>query len=72
MRLLFARHNVRIFRFVLRMVGNEATAEDLVNEVFLEHIVADNVCPSASLVTPSLASRASTTGTPTSRKRSTR
>ncbi len=35
-RLLFARHNVRVFRFLLRIVGDEATAEDLVNEVFLE------------------------------------
>jgi RNA polymerase sigma-70 factor (ECF subfamily) len=36
MRLLFARHNVRVFRFLVRIVGNEATAEDLLNEVFLE------------------------------------
>ncbi len=35
-RLLFARHNVRVFRFLLRIIGDEATAEDLVNEVFLE------------------------------------
>jgi RNA polymerase sigma-70 factor (ECF subfamily) len=35
-RLLFARHNVRVFRFLLRIIGNEATAEDLLNEVFLE------------------------------------
>jgi RNA polymerase sigma-70 factor (ECF subfamily) len=36
MRLLFARHNVRVFRFLLRIVGNEATAEELVTEVFLD------------------------------------
>jgi RNA polymerase sigma-70 factor, ECF subfamily len=36
MRTLFARHHVKVFRFVLRMVNNEATAEDVVNEVFLE------------------------------------
>lgn len=36
LRLLFARHNVRVFRFLRRMVGNEATAEDLLSEVFLE------------------------------------
>jgi RNA polymerase sigma-70 factor (ECF subfamily) len=36
MRLLFARHNVRVFRFLVRIVNNEATAEDLLNEVFLE------------------------------------
>jgi RNA polymerase sigma-70 factor, ECF subfamily len=36
MRLLFARHNVKVYRFVLRIVGNEATAEDLLNEVFVE------------------------------------
>jgi RNA polymerase sigma-70 factor (ECF subfamily) len=36
MRILFGRHQMRVFRFLLRMVGNQATAEDLVNEVFLE------------------------------------
>jgi RNA polymerase sigma-70 factor (ECF subfamily) len=36
MRLLFVRHNLRIFHFLLRIVGNEATAEDLLNEVFLD------------------------------------
>lgn len=36
MRLLFARHNVRVFRFLKRMVGNDATAEDLLSDVFLE------------------------------------
>ena len=36
MRILFARHNVRVFRFVLRIVANEATAEDVVSEVFIE------------------------------------
>jgi RNA polymerase sigma-70 factor, ECF subfamily len=36
MRVLFARHNVRVFRFLLRLVGNDATAEDLLNEVFVD------------------------------------
>ena len=36
MRLLYARHNVRVFRFLLRIVGNDASAEDLLNEVFVE------------------------------------
>ena len=36
MRLLYARHNVRVFRFLMRLVGNEASAEDLVNEVFVD------------------------------------
>lgn len=36
MRVLFGRHRVRVYRFLLRMVGNQETAEDLVNEVFLE------------------------------------
>jgi RNA polymerase sigma-70 factor (ECF subfamily) len=36
MRLLFARHNLRVFRFILRMVGNEVTAEDLVADVFVD------------------------------------
>jgi RNA polymerase sigma-70 factor (ECF subfamily) len=36
MRTLFARHSTRVFRFLLRIVGNTATAEDLVSETFLE------------------------------------
>jgi RNA polymerase sigma-70 factor (ECF subfamily) len=37
LQVLFGRHNVRIFRFVLRFLNNdEATAEDLVSEVFLD------------------------------------
>jgi RNA polymerase sigma-70 factor (ECF subfamily) len=35
-RVLFARHNVRVFRFLLRFVGDDATAEDLVSEVFID------------------------------------
>ena len=35
-RTLFGRHQVRVFRFVLRMVGDPMVAEDLVNETFLE------------------------------------
>jgi RNA polymerase sigma-70 factor, ECF subfamily len=36
MQVLFARHHVRVFRFVLRLVRNEASAEDLISEVFLD------------------------------------
>jgi RNA polymerase sigma-70 factor, ECF subfamily len=36
MQVLFARHHVRVYRFVLRLVRNEATAEDLVSDIFLE------------------------------------
>lgn len=36
MRVLYARHSVKLFRFLMRIAGNEATAEDLLNEVFLE------------------------------------
>lgn len=36
MRILFARHHVRVFRFLLRIVNNEDTAQDLLNEVFIE------------------------------------
>src|SRR5262249_28057741 len=36
MQVLFARHHVRVFRFVLRLVRNEAVAEDLISEVFLD------------------------------------
>lgn len=33
---LFARHQVRVFRFISRITGNEAVAEELVNEVFMD------------------------------------
>jgi RNA polymerase sigma-70 factor, ECF subfamily len=36
MQVLFARHHVRVYRFVLRLVRNEATSEDLISEVFLD------------------------------------
>jgi RNA polymerase sigma-70 factor, ECF subfamily len=36
MQVLFARHHVKVYRFVLRLVGNPATAEDLISEVFLD------------------------------------
>jgi len=36
MQILFARHNVRVFRFLLRFVGDKSAAEDLVSEVFLD------------------------------------
>jgi RNA polymerase sigma-70 factor (ECF subfamily) len=36
MQVLFARHQVRVYRFVLRLVRNQATAEDLISEVFLD------------------------------------
>src|ERR671930_2267873 len=36
MQVLFARHHVRVYRFVLRLVREEATAEDLISEVFLD------------------------------------
>jgi RNA polymerase sigma-70 factor (ECF subfamily) len=35
-RVLYARHSVRVFRFLVRMTNNEANAEDLVSEVFTE------------------------------------
>jgi RNA polymerase sigma-70 factor (ECF subfamily) len=35
MQVLFQRHNVRIYRFVLRLVGNPAIAEEIVGDVFL-------------------------------------
>jgi RNA polymerase sigma-70 factor (ECF subfamily) len=35
-KMLYVRHHVRIFRFVMRLVANESTAEEVLNEVFLE------------------------------------
>jgi RNA polymerase sigma-70 factor (ECF subfamily) len=36
MHVLFVRHNVRVFRFVLGRVRDRSVAEDLVSEIFLE------------------------------------
>ena len=36
MQVLYARHHVRVFRFVLRLVRDQSTAEDLISEVFLD------------------------------------
>src|ERR1700719_629105 len=36
MQVLYARHQVRVYRFVLRLVRDEGTAEDLISEVFLD------------------------------------
>jgi RNA polymerase sigma-70 factor (ECF subfamily) len=36
MRALFARHHVRVYRFALRLVRDEALAEDLISEVFFD------------------------------------
>src|SRR5262245_58776537 len=36
MQVLYARHHVRVFRFVVRLVRDEARAEDVISEVFLD------------------------------------
>jgi RNA polymerase sigma-70 factor (ECF subfamily) len=36
MRILFARHRLYVYRFVLRMVRDETMAEDLLSDVFLD------------------------------------
>ena len=36
LRLLVGRHQLRVYRFLLRIVRNEAVAEELANEVFME------------------------------------
>jgi RNA polymerase sigma-70 factor, ECF subfamily len=36
MQALFARHQLRVYRFVLRLVGNPTAVEDLISEVFLD------------------------------------
>ena len=36
MHTLYARHNLRVYRFVLRLIGDAWSAEDIVSEVFLD------------------------------------
>ena len=36
MQVLYARHHVRVFRFVLRLMRDQSAAEDLISEVFLD------------------------------------
>src|SRR5438067_5795485 len=36
MQVLYARHSVRVYRFIVRLTGNQSLAEDLVSEVFLD------------------------------------
>jgi RNA polymerase sigma-70 factor, ECF subfamily len=36
MRILFARHRLRVYRFALRMVRDESLAEDVLSDVFLD------------------------------------
>src|SRR5262249_44559945 len=36
MQVLFARHHARTYRFVLRLIGSEALAEDITSEVVLD------------------------------------
>ena len=35
MRVLYARHSIRIYRFIVRLTGNASLSEDLLSEVFL-------------------------------------
>src|SRR6266480_1358048 len=36
MHVLYVRHNVRVYRFVLRLTNDSSLAEDLVSEVFID------------------------------------
>src|SRR5207248_5394888 len=45
MQILFARHNVRVFRFLARFVGDKSAAEDLVSEVFLGRLAPGRTIP---------------------------
>src|SRR5580698_2971981 len=36
MQVLYARHHVRVYRFVLRLLRSETAAEDILSEVFVD------------------------------------
>src|SRR5260370_38287988 len=36
MHIVYSRHNVRVYRFILRIVRDTTTAEDLTSQVFLD------------------------------------
>jgi RNA polymerase sigma-70 factor (ECF subfamily) len=36
LKILYVRHHARVFRFIMRITGDELVAEDVVNDVFLE------------------------------------
>src|SRR5258708_2250964 len=36
MQILFSRHQVKVYRFILRMIGDASAADDVVSEVFFE------------------------------------
>jgi RNA polymerase sigma-70 factor (ECF subfamily) len=36
MQVLFARHHVRVYRYVLRLMRDQMAAEDVISEVFLD------------------------------------
>jgi RNA polymerase sigma-70 factor, ECF subfamily len=36
MALLYARHKLRVYRFILRIVGDDTVAEDILSDVFLD------------------------------------
>ena len=45
MHVLYSRHNVRVYRFVLRMVRDTTMAEDLVSQVFLDVVPQARALP---------------------------
>src|SRR6266446_4705126 len=45
MQTLFVRHRVALYRWLLRLVGDEALAEDLLSDVFLERRVSRRLAP---------------------------
>src|SRR5262249_54350117 len=54
MQVLFARHHARIYRFVLRLIGSEALAEDITSEGCLDVGRQAARCGARWAVTPGL------------------
>src|SRR5258708_19419997 len=52
MRILYNRHQVRVFRFAARLVDDAASPEDVVSEAFIEGLRPAHPLPGRSSLSP--------------------